>query len=147
MKLPGKGKIPNVMGGHGHDGPGSVRGDHIIRNPNRQRRLRHRMDGIRPRKDPGLFSNLRDAGSFTANGNLLDIGLDGRPSIRNRDFFNQGVFRSKDHVSSSEQGIWAGGEHLDSFVGPTSHLEKNPRSFRSTDPIPLHLFDGVRPID
>ena len=55
------------------------------------------------------------------------------------------MFGSQDHGSGSKEGVWSGGEDFDIQIGGC--LKSNFGTFRSPDPVSLHGFNRVSPIE
>ncbi len=56
------------------------------------------------------------------------------------------MFRCQHHEGGAGQGVGTGGEHLDTDVG-ADRGELDRGTVARPDPVPLHLLDGVRPVD
>ena len=103
-----------IVGGHGHDGPGSVGGDDEIANPDWNMLTGQRVDGVASGKHTFLLVHVLDAVKFRHRG---DFVIEGFPVCFVIGSCHQGlgqrVFRSEGDEGGAEQGIGTGGEDFD----------------------------------
>ena len=145
-ELFGEGIVPAVMGGNGHDGAGSVAGQHIFRNPYGHLLPGERVDAVRAGENArnGLPG---DSLPFRLLFHLFQIGLhlfllrgrcqEGYPFALGR----------KDHEGDAEDGIGPGGEdgHI-VLLAVALHLEHHFRPFAAANPVALHFLEGFGPV-
>ena len=55
------------------------------------------------------------------------------------------MFGSQDHRGGSKEGVWPGGKDFDIHI--RGSLKSNFGTFRSPDPVSLHGFNRVSPIE
>ena len=141
----GKFKIPLIMGGDGHNRPGSIF---------KQDKIGHKYGDLLPcygiyavssRKDPFLCGKIRRA--------HVTVHLEG-PLDKVGDFFflgqplhnllDQGMFRGEAEKGGAKDRILPRGECVDDLIG-TVHGESDDRAITFSDPVFLHGQDPLRP--
>ena len=120
------------MGGHGHDGAGTVAGEYIVRNEHGNARTVDRVGGVHAQEYAGFFFVfLAFQVGFCRNGGtvcchrLRRCGMPESPPRVNRiccisvgrggvyQGVNKRVLGGKHHVGGTKQRVGAGGEHSD----------------------------------
>ncbi len=102
VELPGKFRVAFVVGGHGHDGTGTVASQDVIGDPNRDRLARDGVGGVGAAKDTCLFTVGLLALDITLGAGGLDVGGDDRLLIDRHEFRDQRVLGSDNHECRAE---------------------------------------------
>ncbi len=137
--------VAAVVGRYGHNGAGSVPGEHVIAHPYRNFFAGKRIDGV-------------GAGEHTAhllvNHSLalrlvlyaVDVDLYLLAAFRSGDFLHIFAFGSEHHECDAKHRIGACGENFKFYVG-TVDGETHLRSLRPSYPVALGLFQGIGPVN
>ena len=136
-------EVALVAGRNGHDRPGAVAHQHVVGDPHRHRLAGGRVGGRGAQRDTGLVPALVLAGLGRAAGRLAAVRLDRGPLGLAGQLVDQGMLGGQHHERRAEQGVGAGGEHLD---GPGRGGEPDRGSLRPTDPVALHDLDRLGPV-
>ena len=146
------------MRGHGHDRPRAVAGEHIVGNKDRHLLAIDRVGGVGSQEHAGfvlillpfdvrLCGNGRPVGGHRRRGSRLAAGPAGIGTLRVGSIGREGVDKlmlgGQHQVGCAKQGVGAGGEHRDRMAaGGEIHLG----AAGPADPVPLHVFDLIGPI-
>src|SRR5580658_870887 len=57
------------------------------------------------------------------------------------------MFRREHHERYAEDGVRPRGEEFDFLARMSGHRERELRALRAADPVALHQFDGLGPVD
>ena len=139
--------VAAVMGGDRHNGTGTISGENILGNPDRDLVACKRIDGVRTRENSGhsLSCNPIPLCLFLYH---LEIFGDLFFLLRCCQFLNPLALRSKDHESHSKNSIRTGSKdsHIVLFI-TTNGLENHLGTLRLANPVTLHLFERIGPVE
>mmetsp|Transcript_11103 Transcript_11103/g.46655 ORF Transcript_11103/g.46655 Transcript_11103/m.46655 type:complete len:564 (-) Transcript_11103:702-2393(-) len=130
-----------------HDGAGAVRPEHVVRDPHRHVRSRQRVLRERPGEHASLL--LRELGALEVRlaRRLKHVLVHRGLLLGGGQRFHQRVLGSHHEVRRAEQRVRPGGVHLELVLGVhAGHLEGELRALRASDPVALHLLDGLGPV-
>ena len=134
--------VPLIMGGHAHHRAGAVVHEDVVGG-----KYRHLLPGERvDRLQPGKMAQLHVAGEalFPAlGGHLIAEGLE--PGIGLRRLLDERVLGGEGHEGHPVEGVQPGGEHRHLLA--VGQVEGEPGPLGLADPVPLHGFDVLRPVD
>ena len=136
---------PLILPGYGHDGAGTVTGEHIVGHPDGNLLARRRIDGEPAGEDPGFFLLQIGALPFALPERRRPIGFHLRPPVCPGDGVHQRVFGREHQVGGAERGVRARGEHADRPLAPDER-EYHLGTLAAADPVALHLLRALRPI-
>ena len=113
LELLGELEVALVMGRHGHDRPGPIRGQHVVGDEDRDPLAVDRVDRVGADRHAGLLALGRqpfDLGLALRRGNVgLDLGLPvGRRQLR-----DERVLGREHHERGAEQRVGSSREHAD----------------------------------
>ena len=170
----GKLVVARVVAGHGHDGAGAVAHEDVVGDEHRDLLAVDRVDGVGAGEDAGLVLvllalelGLHGRGAPVGEHGLGGRGVSAGPALvegavgrlaggragcagrdlgpeRAGELVDQRVLGRQDHVGGAEEGVGAGGEHLDGRLG---HGEPDAGALRAADPVALHGLDLVGPVE
>ena len=155
----GKLEVAFVVPRHGHDGPGAVGGQHVVRDPNGDLLAIHRVDGIRPGEHAGLGLGQLGAVEVALACRSFLIVLHRLLLFRRGDAGHQRMLWGQHHVGGTEERVGPSRIHRDAtsfnvfatLSDASNHLrrktEKDFSAFTASNPIPLHLLDAVAPVE
>ena len=109
--------ITRIVCRYCHDRTGSIACQHIVRDPDRDLSAVHRIDGIRPGKDTGLFFVELRALQIGFGLTALAVSHDCLSLLRCRDLLHERMFRRHDTVGCAKQRITACGKYRKFFIG------------------------------
>ena len=134
------------MGGHRHDGSGAVGGQNIVGHPDGDFLSIHRIDRKRSQGDSGL--GFGEFGAFQVGfcRAFPSVCLHRRSLGSGGYGVDQGMFGSQHHIGGPEEGVGASGIDRDLFPG-IHDREIDLRAFTFSNPVPLHLLQGVGPFE
>eukprot|EP00982_Pelagococcus_subviridis_P002036 15753-Pelagococcus_subviridis.AAC.1 len=140
--------ISVVVRGHRHDGARAVRPQHVVRDPHRDVRARQRVLRVRPGEHAGFLFRELGALQVALPRRRVYVRVHRGFLLSRRQRADEGVLRRDDEVRRPEQRVRARRVHLKLvFVARDARdLERELRALASTDPVPLHLFDALRPV-
>ena len=139
-------KVALIMGGDGHNRPGSVAGENVVGGPNRNPLVGGGIVRISPGKDTGLFFRIRHAIDIGAIPRRGHVRRDHRIGIRRNHFVDQRVLRCDHHVGRAEKRVGPSGEDVKRFHS-TLDFKFHQGALAATDPLALHNSSGFRPLD
>ena len=145
------------MGGHRHDGAGAVAEQNVVGDEHRNALAVRGVRGVGTGEHAGLgfvllTLQIRLGGDRAAvvGHRCRRCGSTGGPSrvdalgpLRGGERIDEFVLRRQHHVGGAEQGVGAGGEHLD--VGAVG-VEEHRRPSGPPDPVALHGLNLLRPV-
>ncbi len=141
----GKAVVARVVRRHGHDGARAVTGQYVIRNPDGNRRPRKRMNRVGSRE---YAADAVDIGLAFAFGSVLDfvqIGLYGRFLRRACQRGDPFVFGTEHHEADAKERVGPRREDVE-LVRTVLERERERRAVALADPVALHLFERVAPL-
>ncbi len=144
VKFGGKLKVPVVVGGNAHDGTRTVIRQHVIGKPDGKLGPVHRIDCIAACENTCLLFIL-DPVHIGTHGRPQNIGFHILPGLVGGQSFGQGMLRRKDHKGRAVKGIGTGGVDGNLLVSAL-HREIHLRTVGFSDPVGLHLFHFLRPV-
>ena len=125
-EMAGEGVVARVVGRNGHDGPRAVASQHVVRNVDRNRLARERVDRVGACRNAAYALGFGDAlalGAFLRLGDvLLDGGLCCSGVVRSP---NPLVLRGDDHEGHAEDRVGTRGEYLE-FFGRSPGCRRRP---------------------
>ena len=130
-----------------HDRSRAVGDQHIVRDPDRNLLIVHRIQRVGTREYTRLGVGIGDSDTLAPARRLLDVGLNLVALDVGGDLVHQQMFGREDHIGRAEKRVRASGEDLDRLASVTDQRKEHPRTLRAADPIPLHLLDVLGPID
>ena len=142
--LPGKIPVALVVGRHRHNCAAAVTGQHIIRNPNGDALARGGVQRHGPARHAALRLSRRASPLALARrgGNIF---LHLRALRRAGQRPGQRMLRGQHQISGAKNRIRPRGEDLNLPL-VFRQRKANARPLRAPDPIHLHLFDVLRPV-
>ena len=154
----GKLIVARIVRGYRHDGAGTVTGQHVVCDEDRDALAGDRVGGIGAQEYAGLFLVFL-ALQVRLRCDIRAVGLDGflrvivavGPAlihvivVRNggQEGIDKLMLRCQDHVFRAKERIWARGKHVDAVA---FRREGYLRTAGATDPVALHGLDLLRPI-
>mmetsp|Transcript_11891 Transcript_11891/g.36151 ORF Transcript_11891/g.36151 Transcript_11891/m.36151 type:complete len:334 (-) Transcript_11891:397-1398(-) len=142
------------MGGNGHHCPCAVRPENIVRNPDRDSAAADRVDRVGACEDPALGLLQLSPLQVRLLAGLLHVGLHLFLLSARGDLGDKRVLGREAAVGGAEESVRPGGEDLQgrAMAAVTTaqcvalHPELDRRALGLADPVPLHLLDGVGPV-
>mmetsp|Transcript_14417 Transcript_14417/g.27839 ORF Transcript_14417/g.27839 Transcript_14417/m.27839 type:complete len:271 (-) Transcript_14417:559-1371(-) len=144
--LLGELKVPLVVCRHCHDSPAPVRSQNIVCNPNRDLFPVHWIDRIRSSEDSRF--RLLQLRSFQVALLLrfVHVLFHLVLVLLRADLLHQLILGRQHAVGCPEEGVRPRSEHFHCRVIHVLYFELNLCAFRLSNPVSLHFFDGVAPI-
>ncbi|SIM62414.1 Uncharacterised protein [Mycobacteroides abscessus subsp. abscessus] len=145
----GEVQIPLVVGRHGHDRPGPVVGQHVVRGPHGHGLPRQRVQRVTTGEHAGLLPVGGLPLDVREGLDPLPVLLQGRPLLVRDQLQGQVRIRGHHQERVAVQGVRAGGEHGDLPLRPAAFgrdPEVHPRTRGAPDPVALHRQDPLRPV-
>ncbi len=108
-------EVALVVGRHGHDGAGAVGGEHIVGDPDGDRLVVHRIEGVAAGEDAGLFLGQLGAVQLALGGGLVAVGSHRVSILRRGEALDKRMLGGDHHVGGAEQRVGPGGvnaQHL-----------------------------------
>ena len=155
-----------VLRGHGHDRAGPVAGEHVVGGEHRQLAAVHRIRRGQAREHAGLDPVLGGALVVAERGGPVPVGGHGLARVRRP--AGPGILRAlgpgggqrggvgqqlvlgrEDAERRPEQGVRAGGEHVEAGLRAAvqaAHREGDLRAVAAADPVALHGADRLGPV-
>ena len=134
------------MRGHGHDRPGPIRHEDVVRHPDRYPLAVDRVESEPSGRDAGLLALRRKAIDITrltrARHVLAHLGL----LLLGRDPFHQRMLRGQHHERGSEQRVRPRGVDAHRLALQTDHGEVDLCPLAAPDPVGLHDPHLGRPL-
>ena len=144
--MAGEGVVARIVGRNSHDRPRAVASQHVVRNVDRNRLARERVDRIGACRYTAYALGFGDALPLGAFLRLGDVLLDGGPLFGRGKVVNPFVLRSDDHEGNAEDRVGTRGEYLEFSVGALD-VEEDLGAFRTADPVALDLLQRVAPLE
>ncbi len=135
-----------IAGRHRHYSSGAVSGQNVVGNPHGNFLSRKRMGSVGSGKFSRDGFHLALTLAFGFSHAFLHIGLHRFSTIIGGNFLYQIMFGSQDHKAYPEDGIGTGRKHIDVLRMIGQH-ESHHGTGRLSDPIALHVLNGILPID
>ena len=134
--------IALISAGHGHHRARAVAAEHIVTDPDRNVLAGERMLHERACENAANTFHFRHALALAAVLRLRHVSHHFVASLGGSDAFDQLMFRSERHEAHTEDGVGAGGEHVDA-LGVILQLERDQRTLAPADPISLRFLDRL----
>ena len=144
FKLGGELEVAAVVSGHGHDGAGTVAGEHVVSNPDGNLLAIYRVGGIGAGEYAGLLLAQLGAFQVALGGAFCLVGFHSGLLLSGGDGGYQLVLGGKHHVGGAEKGIGAGGVHGD---GVALAVEVHFGTGGLANPVALEELDALRPVE
>ena len=138
--------VTRIMRRHCHDRTGAISRQNIIRNPDRNFSAIDRIDRICACEDTRLFLVQIRTVQIALLGRFHLISPDCVFLLGRRDEIDKRMLWRHDTVGRSEQRIAARREDREFLIGILD-LENDFCTDRLADPVALHIFRGLRPVD
>ena len=140
-------EVTLVMSWHAHDRASAVLHEHVIGDPDRHLRARHRIERVGTGEDAGLFLVADLAGDGILCGDLTAIALDHFALCRCGDLVHQRMLRRQHDERRTEQRVDAGGVDRDATAGLAGlDVEGEFSALAPPDPVPLRRRRRRRPV-
>ena len=139
-------EVALVVGRHRHDGAGAVAHEHVVADPDGDRRVVHRVHGVGAGEDAGLLLLGAQALDLALAARLVLVGDHGVALPGHRELVDQRVLRRQHHVGGAEQRVGARREHREHVVAALQ-AEVDLGALAATDPVGLHELDLLGPVD
>ena len=139
-------EVSVVVRGHSHDGARAVRPEHVIRHPHGHVLARQRVCSVRAREHARLLLGEFGALQVRLSRRREHVLLHGFLLFVRGERVHERVLRGDDEVGGAEEGVRPGGVHLERAVHARD-VEGELRALGSTDPVSLHLLDGLGPVE
>ena len=133
------------MRGNGHNGAGAVGHHDIIGDPDRHTGAVYRVDGVCPNRYTRLFLFSTQPLDLALPGGLKHISLHLGLTVRLGQFVHQRMLGSQYHKGRTPQRVGTRGK--DDDVIALFGLEHDIGAFAPPDPVCLHGFHTLRPVD
>ena len=135
-----------IMGRNRHDRTGTISHQNVVGDPDRDLLFVDRIDRISADEHTGLILIQFRPLHFGLGRTFLLIGFNFRLLIGSRDLVDQRMFRRKDAIGCTKQGIAAGRKDSEVFICSVD-LEFDFRTDGLADPVALYFFCRFRPVD
>ena len=136
LELGGELEVALVVRRHRHDGAGAVAHEHVVADPDRDRRVVHRVHGVGAGEDAGLLLLGAQALDLALAPRLVLVGDDGVALLGHRQLVDQRVLRRQHHVGGAEERVGPRREHRERVVAALAARSRprRPRCARSSWP-------------
>ena len=148
-------EVALIVGRDGHDCAGAVAHQNVVGDPDRDWHVIGRVDSERTGEDARLGSLRVDSLDLRCLLGPAHIGFHFGLPVRRGQCLDERVLRRQDHERRAEQGVRAGGEDADGGPHPCPspnsgggvQWKRHLGALAAADPLPLHLFDALGPVD
>ncbi len=137
--------VPFIVSRNRHDRSETVSHQHVIGNPDRNLFSVGGIYGVSAGKDSALLL-IHPPVQFGLERCLFAVRRNIFFFIVGGYFVHKRMFGSENHVGCAENCVGTGGEHAD-LLRTSGDGEINFGSFRTADPVFLHLHGGCRPVE